>query len=188
MGGAVPASVWPRATEIFQEGLRLRPTRLYRAGALNEDVRNVILDNCRIPEMNWGDIMAMCAAVNSCDRRVQEMVRKFGVATVVEGIDAVLDYAEQRARAALAKIPDGTYRFADHGGPSRRCRSGSGRASRSQALGPPRLHGLRPPGGLGAEHRLPRGHAPVPLPGDQRHIVSEDPEILKASSILRPCG
>lgn len=114
VGGAVPASVWPRATEIFQEGLRLRPTKLYRTGRLNEDVKNVILDNCRIPDMLWGDIKAMCAAVNSCDRRVHEMIGKFGVATVVEGIDAVLDYAERRARAALARIPDGTYRFTDY--------------------------------------------------------------------------
>ena len=50
----MPASVWPRATEIFQEGLRLRPTKLYRAGVLNEDVRNVILDNCRIPDLRLG--------------------------------------------------------------------------------------------------------------------------------------
>jgi N-methylhydantoinase B len=114
VGGAVPASVWPRATEIFQEGLRLRPTKLYRAGVLNEDVKNLILDNCRIPEMLWGDLKAMCAAVNSCDRRIQEMARKFGLPTVREGIDAVLDYAERRARAALAAIPDGTYRFTDY--------------------------------------------------------------------------
>ena len=114
IGGTVPASVWPRATEIFQEGLRMRPIKLYRAGELNQDVLNLILDNCRIPEMNWGDIKAMCASVNSCDRRVQEMIRKFGVETVVEGIDAVLDYAEQRARAALRTIPDGTYRFYDY--------------------------------------------------------------------------
>jgi N-methylhydantoinase B len=114
VGGAVPASVWPRATEIFQEGLRLRPTKLYRAGVLNEDVRNLILDNCRIPDLLWGDIKAMCAAVNSCDRRVQEMVAKFGADTVLEGMDAVLDHAERRARAAIAKIPDGTYRFHDY--------------------------------------------------------------------------
>jgi N-methylhydantoinase B len=114
IGGTVPASVWPRATEIFQEGLRLRPTKLYRAGALNEDVRNLLLDNCRIPEMVWGDVKAMCAAVGSCDRRVQQMIAKFGAATVLEGIDAVLDYAERRARAALARIPDGTYHFADY--------------------------------------------------------------------------
>ncbi len=114
IGGTVPASVWPRATEIFQEGLRLRPTKLYRAGVLSEDVRNILLDNCRIPDMVWGDINAMCAAVNSCDRRVQEMATKFGVATVTAGMDAVLDYAEQRARAAIAQIPDGTYRFSDY--------------------------------------------------------------------------
>ena len=114
IGGTVPASVWPRATEIFQEGLRLRPTKLYRAGVLSEDVRNILLDNCRIPDMVWGDINAMCAAVNSCDRRVQEMATKFGVETVTAGMDAVLDYAEQRARAAIAQIPDGTYRFSDY--------------------------------------------------------------------------
>ena len=56
----------------------------------------------------------MCAAVNSCDRRIQEMVGKFGADTVLEGMDAVLDYAERRARAAIAEIPDGTYRFTDY--------------------------------------------------------------------------
>jgi N-methylhydantoinase B len=83
IGGAVPASVWPRATEIFQEGLRLRPTKLFRAGILQEDVKNLIADNCRIPEVNWGDIKAMVAAVSSCDRRVQEMIGKFGLVTVI---------------------------------------------------------------------------------------------------------
>jgi len=114
IGGTAPASVWPRATEIFQEGLRLRPTKLFRAGVLQEDVKNLISDNCRIPDVNWGDIKAMVAAVNSCDRRVQEMIGKFGLTTVVEGIDAVLDYAEQRARAAIRKIPGGTYRFTEY--------------------------------------------------------------------------
>src|SRR5215470_1187075 len=90
IGGAVPASVWPRATEIFQEGLRLRPTKLFRAGILQEDVKNLIADNCRIPEVNWGDIKAMVAAVSSCDRRVQEMIGKFGLVTVVEAIDAYI--------------------------------------------------------------------------------------------------
>ena len=114
VGGTVPASVWPRATEIFQEGLRLRPTKLYRAGHLNEDVKNLILDNCRIPELVWGDVQAMCAAVASCARRVAEMIAKFGVGSFTAGIDAVLDYVEGRARAILARIPDGTYRFADY--------------------------------------------------------------------------
>ena len=87
---------------------------IYRAGVLQEDVKNLIGDNCRIPDTNWGDIKAMVAAVNSCDRRIQEMVWKFGLDTVVEGIDAVLDYTEQRARAAIRKIPAGTYRFTEY--------------------------------------------------------------------------
>jgi N-methylhydantoinase B len=188
MGGAVPASVWPRATEIFQEGLRLRPTKLYRGGVLNEDVRNLILDNCRIPEQNWGDIKAMCAAVNSCDRRVQDMIGKFGVATVVEGIDAVLDYAEQRARAALAKIPDGTYRFADY------------MEDDLQSDVPIRLKVALTVAGsdvhldftgsdpqVGSALNVATGGVTHPFlcQAINAYIVSEDPQIPKASSILR---
>ena len=114
IGGTVPASVWPRATELFQEGLRLRPVKLYRAGALNEDVMNIFADNSRIPEMNAGDINAMVAAVNSCERRVHELIGKFGAPTVVDGIETLLDHVAERARAALATIPDGTYRFVDY--------------------------------------------------------------------------
>ena len=189
IGGAVPASVWPRATEIFQEGLRLRPTKLYRAGVLNEDVKNLILDNCRIPEMNWGDIKAMCATVNSCDRRVQAMVRKFGLDTVVEGIDAVLDYAEQRARAALARIPDGTYRFVDY------------MEDDLQSDVPIRLQvaltvegssvhldftGSDPQ--VASALNIATGSVAHPFLclAITAYIVTEDPQIPKASSILRP--
>jgi N-methylhydantoinase B len=114
IGGTVPASVWPRATELFQEGLRLRPVKLYKAGVANQDVLNIFADNSRIPEMNAGDVNAMVAAVNSCERRVHELIRKFGEATVAEGIDALLDHVAERARVALATIPDGTYRFVDY--------------------------------------------------------------------------
>jgi N-methylhydantoinase B len=189
MGGAVPASVWPRATEIFQEGLRLRPTKLYRAGVLNEDVKNLILDNCRIPELNWGDIKGMCAAVNSCDRRVQEMVRKFGAETVVEGIDAVLDYAEQRARAALAKIPDGTYRFADYMEDDLQSEvpirlkvalTVSGSDVHLDFTGSdPQVASALNIASHGVTH-------PFLCQAINAYIVSEDPQIPKASSLLRP--
>src|SRR5260370_13997800 len=56
----------------------------------------------------------MVGAVSSCDRRIQEMIGKFGLATVVEGIDAVLACAEERAGGAIRKIPDGTYRFTEY--------------------------------------------------------------------------
>lgn len=189
IGGAVPASVWPRATEIFQEGLRLRPTKLYRAGRLNEDVKNVIQDNCRIPEMVWGDVKAMCAAVGSCARRVQEMVGKFGVETVVEGIDAVLDYAEQRARFALARIPDGTYRFADYMEDDLQSEVPI-RIKVALTVEGDTVHldftGSDPQ--VASALNIATGGVTHPFicQAINAFIVSEDPQIPKASSILRP--
>src|SRR5574342_228264 len=189
MGGAVPASVWPRATEIFQEGLRLRPTKLYRAGVLQEDVKTLIGDNCRIPDTNWGDIKAMVAAVSSCDRRVQELVRKFGLATVVEGIDAVLDYAEQRARAAIRKIPDGTYRVTEYMEDDLRSDVPIRLQVALTAEGDS-IHldftGTDPQVGSAlniASHGVTH---PFLCQAINAYIVSEDPGIPKASSILRP--
>ncbi len=189
MGGAVPASVWPRATEIFQEGLRLRPTKLYRAGVLNEDVRNLILDNCRIPEMNWGDITAMCAAVHSCARRVAAMIAKFGAATVTEGLGAVLDYAEQRARAALARIPDGTYYFTDYMEDDLRSEVPV-RITVALTVAGSDVHldftGSDPQVASAlniASHGVTH---PFLCQAINAYLVSEDPHIPKASSILRP--
>jgi N-methylhydantoinase B len=189
VGGAVPASVWPRATEIFQEGLRLRPTKLYRAGVLQEDVKNLICDNCRIPEMNWGDITAMVAAVSSCDRRMQEMARKFGVDTVVAGIDAVLDYAEQRARAAIRKIPDGTYRFTEYMEDDLRSEVPI-RLQVALTVEGDALHldfsGTDPQVGAAlniASHGVTH---PFLCQAINAYLVTEDPGIPKASSILRP--
>ena len=113
-GGAVPASVWPTAREIYQEGVRLRPTKLYRGGKLNADVLNLILDNTRIPETNKGDLEAMCAGLEVCEQQVQEAVERFGQAAVATGIDRVLDYGEARARRVFEEIPDGSYHFVDY--------------------------------------------------------------------------
>ena len=189
VGGTVPASVWPRATEIFQEGLRLRPTKLYRAGVLQEDVKNLIGDNCRIPETNWGDIKAMVATVNSCDRRIQAMVAKFGLDTVVEGIDAVLDYAELRARAAIRKIPDGTYRFTEYMEDDLRSEVPI-RLQVALTVAGDSLHldftGTDPQVGSAlniASHGVTH---PFLCQAINAYIVTEDPGIPKASSILRP--
>ena len=110
----MPASVWPRAREIFQEGLRLRPTKLFRAGVPNQDILNVFADNSRIPDMNWGDIKAMVAALNTCERRLHAMVEKFGQPIVTGAMTDLLDHVAERSRAALATLRDGTYRFVDY--------------------------------------------------------------------------
>jgi N-methylhydantoinase B len=114
VGGMVPASISPAASEIFQEGMRIPPTRLYRRGELNREARDLILLNCRIPEDNWGDIKAMIAALNDGERRIHAMVDKFGLSTVTNGMQDLLDYTEERARTLIARLPEGTYSFIDY--------------------------------------------------------------------------
>ena len=64
MGGAVPASLSRRLSEVHQEGLRIPPTKLMRKGVLNDELVNLIMTNVRMPEQNWGDLKAQIASVN----------------------------------------------------------------------------------------------------------------------------
>lgn len=114
IGGMVPASISPGANEIFQEGVRIPPTKLFRQGVVDTAVRDLILLNCRIPDDNWGDLKAMVAALNDGERRVHGMIRKFGEETVCNATEDLLEYAEERARSLIARIPEGTYRFMDY--------------------------------------------------------------------------
>jgi N-methylhydantoinase B len=114
VGGAVPASLSRTLTEVHQEGIRIPPAKLYRAGVLDEGLVRVMLANVRVPDQNWGDLKALVAAVNTGERRVLDLVRRFGVDTVVDGLADLLDYAEAQARAVLAGIPDGEYSFTEY--------------------------------------------------------------------------
>ena len=114
VGGAVPASLSRTLTDVYQEGIRVPPAKLYKAGVLDEGLRQVMLANVRVPEQNWGDLKALVAAVNTGERRVLELVRRFGVQTVVDGLADLLDYAEGQARRVLASVPDGEYHFTEY--------------------------------------------------------------------------
>lgn len=98
---------------IYQEGLRIPPVRLYRAGELNKDVQDLILLNCQVPRERLSDLRAQMAANRVGVQRFQALCAKYGTQVVLAAGDALLDYAERRMRAGIAAIPDGTYRFAD---------------------------------------------------------------------------
>jgi N-methylhydantoinase B len=98
---------------IYQEGLRIPPIRLYRAGALQQDVLDLILLNCQVPRERLSDLRAQMAANRLAAQRFQALCAKYGIATVLAAGDALLDYAERKMRAGIAAIPDGVYRFAD---------------------------------------------------------------------------
>ena len=98
---------------IYQEGLRIPPIRLYRAGELQTDVQELILLNCQVPRERLSDLRAQMAANRLGVERMQALCAKYGRETVLAAGDALQDYAERKMRAGIAAIPDGTYRFAD---------------------------------------------------------------------------
>ncbi|MGK0170440.1 MAG: N-methylhydantoinase B [Gammaproteobacteria bacterium] len=114
VGGAVPASLSRTLTEVHQEGLRIPPMKLYKAGELNTQLLDIMWTNVRVPEQNWGDLKAQVAAMNSGERKVHQMLEKFGVQTFREGINDILDYAEMQARRIVRDLPDGEYFFSDY--------------------------------------------------------------------------
>jgi N-methylhydantoinase B len=96
---------------IFQEGLRIPPIRLYRAGVLQTDVMELVLLNCQVPHERVNDFRAQMAANRLGVQRVQALCARYGVATVQQASAMLLDYSERMARAGIAAIPDGRYVF-----------------------------------------------------------------------------
>ena len=114
VGGAVPASLSRTLTEVHQEGVRIPPAKILKKGELNQQVLDIFLANVRAPDQNWGDLKAQIAACNTGERKVKEMIERFGIETFKEGVGDLLDYAEAQARAIVRDLPDGTYPFADY--------------------------------------------------------------------------
>lgn len=98
---------------IYQEGLRIPPIRLYRAGELQTDVQDLILLNCQVPRERLSDLRAQMAANRVGVNRFQELCARYGVETVLASGQALLDYAERKMRAGIAALPEGEWRFED---------------------------------------------------------------------------
>lgn len=98
---------------IYQEGLRIPPIRLYRAGELQTDVQELILLNCQVPRERLSDLRAQMAANRVGVQRFQELCTRYGVETVLASGRELLDYAERKMRAGIAALPDGQWRFDD---------------------------------------------------------------------------
>ncbi|MEM8552755.1 MAG: hydantoinase B/oxoprolinase family protein, partial [Pseudomonadota bacterium] len=113
VGGKVPSSVSPTNTELFQEGLLIPPVKLIRGGKWNAEILRVYRANVRTPDVNRHDLTAMLAALKTGAERVDAMVAHHGVEGFLAGQRALLDYAAEKARAVLRRIPDGVYDFWD---------------------------------------------------------------------------
>lgn len=109
-GGMVPGGFSAKATEVEQEGLRLPPVKLYKRGEIDEEILSIILSNIRIADQRIGDIRAQAAALEIGERRLTELLDRYGADTVEHAIGILKAGAEQQMRAKIATIPDGDYR------------------------------------------------------------------------------
>jgi N-methylhydantoinase B len=114
MGGSVPGGFGTKTTEVYQEGLRIPPVKLYDAGKLNEDVLTILLANIRVAEERHGDLKAHLAAFHIGERRLTHLLDKYGPETVRACIAELYERSEQQMRACIADIPDGTYTYTDY--------------------------------------------------------------------------
>ncbi len=110
IGGATHGAYNAAATDIWQEGIRITPLRLYDAGKLRADLLEMIATNVRHPRDFKGDLAAMIGSAHVGERRLLALAGEFGWTTLDAAIEAVLDGAERQTRAIIAQWQDGVYR------------------------------------------------------------------------------
>lgn len=108
-GGGVPGGYNPGAIDVYGEGLRIPPIRIFERGKERKDVLNLIMTNVRIPDTQRGDLLAMIGTARVCERRARVVYDAYGERTINTFITDLMNYAEFMMREEIAKIPEGTY-------------------------------------------------------------------------------
>jgi N-methylhydantoinase B len=112
VGGAYPGSMG-LCREIYQEGVRIPPVKLMRAGARNADVLAMLLNNVRTPEEREGDLGAQIAACHTGAERLRELCSRYGLSRAQQAAADLQEYSEELMRAFLQRVPAGEYRAED---------------------------------------------------------------------------
>lgn len=112
VGGMSPGSM-PLSTELYQEGIIIPPIKLVEAGQVNRAALDLIVRNSRTPTERRGDLAAQQASHDIGARRLLEIVARYGIEEVNQQAAALIAYTARLTRAALAILPEGTYRFED---------------------------------------------------------------------------
>jgi N-methylhydantoinase B len=107
IGGAI----WSAdAKELFEEGIRIPPMKIYEGGKANETLIRFIRSNVRFPEMVFGDLEAQITAQTMCRRRLVEFMEETGLSDLTELSTAIQAKAEEVMRQAILEVPDGIYK------------------------------------------------------------------------------
>jgi N-methylhydantoinase B len=110
IGGSTHGAYNPGATEIWQEGLRITPLKLYDKGELRDDVLKMITTNVRHPHDFMGDLRAMIGSARVGERRLLTLCDEYGAKTVMGAVEEILDGAEKQTRAVIREWKDGVYK------------------------------------------------------------------------------
>jgi len=114
VGGSTPGGFPVTATEVFQEGLRIPPLKLYERGKPNESLLTLMFSNMRVPAEARGDMMAQVNALEVGESRLREVLKRFGRAAIDECVATLEARSEEQMRACIRDVPEGRYRFVDH--------------------------------------------------------------------------
>ena len=113
VGGSVPGSFDVAARDMFREGIRITPIRLWDKGVFRRDVADMIASNTRDPASIIGDMLSQAEATRVAERELLRLVDKYGKDTVVAGFADVQDYVERAMRQRLLALPDGVWETQD---------------------------------------------------------------------------
>jgi N-methylhydantoinase B len=119
IGGPVPGSCWSQAREIYQEGLHLPPVKYVHAYQTSRDLEAVLSANSRTPELVVGDLRGQVGAARLGEKRFQEMMERYGKATILDSFEQLFALTEAKVRGEIASWPDGEgegERFVDSDG------------------------------------------------------------------------
>jgi len=114
VGGRVPGSNASDSTEVYQEGIRIPPLKLYARGVLDRSIEKLIKINVRVPERVWGDLQAQFAASQVGAKGLARLFERYGADAVEAYMQELIDYAERMTRAEIRRWPKGTFTFVDH--------------------------------------------------------------------------
>jgi N-methylhydantoinase B len=112
VGGTYPGSMG-LCREIYQEGLRIPPVKIMRAGKMQLDLLALLLNNVRTPQEREGDLGAQIAACHTGAERLREICSRYGLARATTAARDLLDYSEEMMRTFLKEVPSGAYRAKD---------------------------------------------------------------------------
>lgn len=115
IGGAAPGSQAVEGImDLYQEGIRILPVRIYKAGEEDADLFKIIAGNVRLPEEVIGDMKAQRNANRVGETRILELINRYGAEVVEEAVEAILRRTEMAMRSAIREIPNGKYSFTDY--------------------------------------------------------------------------